>query len=285
MSSLTAFYDLQFGPVSFDFVTWLIRAKLEAGERGLHVAIVPKEDGLCGIARHWGKHDEAATRWRLWHIVIPSCQLVGATVTLCDSRFRSAEMNHGDVWWPQGASHFLGPLVDAAKSGAVIPKLKASEQARRYVKSWLGEKVVTLTLRNQSTGPERNSDADAWHGMSVHLRSRGYNPFVLDDTHVAMNRGVAHAELDIDLRMAVYEQAVMNLSCATGPDSLLKFSDAPYLNFNQGMAGWEEHYRKHLHLQVGDQLPWARSDQRLIYKPDTLDVMVEEFDKWARATN
>src|ERR1700693_6095715 len=99
---LTAIYDLNFGTVAYDFVTWLVRAKLEQQRRGaerLHVVILPATGGLGGFARHWGPHDAAATYWRLWHIVVAACPLSGATVTLAPTR-DYAQFVTGAEWAP-----------------------------------------------------------------------------------------------------------------------------------------------------------------------------------------
>src|SRR3954468_7100627 len=145
---LTAFYDLEHGPVSFDFVTWLVRAMKERDRRGckgLPAVIVPEDRGLGGFSGNWGKHDEPSARWRLWHIVIASCPLAGATVTLAYSKAHAQQLRIGECWWPEGKAHFMGPLVDAARNGESIPRLRATEAARRYVAAWIGERrLVTM---------------------------------------------------------------------------------------------------------------------------------------------
>lgn len=290
---LTAFCDLQFCPVSFDFVTWLVRAMLERDRRGcdqLHVVIVPKEDGLGGFARRWGKHDEAATRWRLWHIVIPACQLAGATVTLSPNRAIATTWRDGvgaKGWWPEGKAHFMGPLIEAGRRGESIPKLKASEQAGRYVEHWLAgvddcDGSVTLTIRNQSTDPDRNSNAKAWIALEAWLKNETrYEVIVLRDTQDALMAGHGIHELDVDLRLALYEQASINLIGNNGPQELLKFSEASYLIFNLAQTdGWRDHFKRYFGMVPGDQMPVARQDQRMVYKPDSFEVMREEFEKW-----
>ena len=234
------------------------------GCKGLHVVVVPKEDGLGGFSRHWGKHDEAAARWRLWHIMVASCPLAGATVTVASSRAQAERMRFGENWWPEGKAHFMGPLVEAARKGEPIPRLRASEAAQRYVEGWLhgmddDVHLVTLTLRNQSTDPARNSDGAAWDSFRKWLEDAGYSVIVLRDTHEEIARcpiGPLPA-LDVDLRLALYERAAMNCIGNNGPQELLKFSSAPYLVFNLGLESWREHFRKHFGMEFGDQLPWA----------------------------
>jgi hypothetical protein len=281
LATLTAFCDLEFCPVSFDFVTWLVQAKKHAADQPLHIVIVPKEDGLGGFARGWGQHDEHATRWRLWHIVVASCPLVGATVTVAQTRKQAESMKNGAYWWPTGKAHFMGPLVDASRKGEAIPKLNSTMQAKRYVVSTMMGKrpFVTLTVRNQSTDPTRNSRIDEWKKLAGHL-SKKWHVVWLDDTSEALSAGRGFAELDPDLRLALYDQAAMNFIGNNGPQELLKFSNAPYRIFLD--KGWPEHWKKYFHMEIGEQLPWANEFQQMVYKPDTFEVM---RDSWALATS
>lgn len=281
---LTAIYDLEYGSVAYDYATFLVRAMKERDDRKctkLHVVIVPKENGLGGFARHWGKHDAAATRWRLWHIVVALCPLADATVTLAASHKQAAALtHHGECWWPIGKAHFMGPLVKAARNGEAIPKLRATEAARRYVEAGRSSRFVTLTLRNQDTDADRNTNRAEWDALKAWLVLRGYDVVTLNDTNDALKDGKGYAEFDPDLRLALYERAVMNCIGNNGPQELLKFSGAPYLAFGQALTeGWQEHFRKHFHMEPGEQLPWAEKNQRLVYRPDTFEVMKEEFER------
>lgn len=286
MKTLTAFYDLAYGPVSYDFVTWLVRARHAMRSYpydcdALHVVIVPKEDGLGGFARHWGEHDESATRWRLWHIVVASCPLAGASVTVASSREMAKTLQAAAAysWWPDGKAHFMGPLVRLARDGQAIPRLKATPQAQRYIDTWLQGvdlPISTLTLRNQTTDPARNTNAEEWRRLGAWLHSRSYQVITLDDSNVALGKGRGFVELDPDLRLALYERAAINVIGNNGPQELLKFSDAPYLIVGLALSdGWKDHFRKYFHMEPGDQLPWAKPNQRLLYKQDSFDVMRE----------
>ena len=287
MRIFTVFCDLSFCPVSYDFLPWLVRARMEAGGRPVHAVIVPKEDGLGGFSRHWGKHDAAAARWRLWHIVMAACPLAEVSVTLAASRDYAMKlcnsMKNADTWWPDGKAHFIAPVVGAARKGATVPLFKATEAAKRYVAAHLGggDRVITLTLRNQTTDADRNTDPIAWDKFARWLMDSGRRVVILDDTNDALRAGRGYYEADLDLRLALYESAVMNVVGNNGPAEFLKFSSAPYMAFDLGLTdGWRQHFRKYCGLDVGEQLPWATPSQWLIYKPSTLDNLKAEFMRW-----
>jgi len=285
---LTAVYDLSVGSVAYDFITWLVRAKLEQQRRGadrLHVVVLPHTHGLGGFARHWGPHDADTTYWRLWHIVMAACPLAGATVTLAASR----EVEYSGVLWaPTGKAHFLGPLVDAARAGEKIPLLSPTAQALRWAQQWTaGGRCVTLTLRANNGGDGRDSSPD-WLPFAEWLREQGWQPLLLRDTAHALNTDSGHfAELSIDLRAALYASAAQNCFVNSGPVVLAWHTGAPLLCFNAALPlqPWREHWAKHLSLELGDQLPWATSDQRLIYQPDDLPILREAFAQWTAASS
>jgi hypothetical protein len=290
MKTLTAFCDLKYCPVSYDFSTFIMRAMLERDRRGcdhLHVVIVPHEEGLGGFSRHWGGHDESATRWRLWHIVMPLCALAGATVSLCPHAQPMIAVGDTD-WWPTGKAHLTGPLIDAARAGEKIPRLRATDAARRYVAQWFSgdaRPVVTLTTRNQTTHPDRNTNPQAWREIGYELSAQGLNVIELIDSNDAFKdaRG-CWSNICPDMRLALYERAQMNLIGNNGPCGLLLYSDAPYLvfNFGQPSAQWADYVRDHLHMNYGEQLPWASAQQRLIWKADSYENMKSEFSEWEK---
>lgn len=289
MRVLTAVYDLDRGPVSYDFITWLVRAMQERDRRGclkLHVVLLPKEDGLGGFSRHWGPHDEHAAQWRLWHIVIPACALAGATVTFAPGRKYAIRLtNCGECWAPADRVHLAGPIMESARQGTKVPQLASTQAARRYVSAWLADErrpVVTLTLRKQSNDTARNTDAQEWKQLAGWLEEIGYRVIVLDDTHEMLCRGEGYAALDIDLRLALYERAAMNVVGNNGPAALLWHSAAPYMRM---AAGIPSDWGTNLGLKQGEQVPWATKNQVLVYAPATFQAMQGAFRTWAGATS
>src|SRR5262245_17583905 len=145
---------------------------------------------------------------------------------------------------------------------------------------WLnGREVVTTTIRYQSTDADRNSNMPAWGKLVGWLKSKGRDVIQVDESNLALGEGRGYAELDPDLRLALYELSKMNLICANGPSALMYLSKAPYLIFGIALnAGWREHYKRYFHMEVGDQLPWAGPKQKMVYRPDTFDAMREEVE-------
>lgn len=284
---LTAVYDLNFGTVAYDFITWLARAKLEqqrAGAQGLHIVVLPNTEGLGGFARRWGPHDEALTRWRLWNIVVAACPLAGATLTLAPSRELGAVS--GPVWMPSGPAHFLGPLVEAARAGESVPMLRPSGAALRWAARWTASgKTVTLTLRRNNPLDGRDS-SDDWPAFADWLKERGWRPLILRDTEEVLRGGPQGelAAISIDLRAALYASAAQNCFVNNGPMVLAWHIGAPYLAFCAALPAnpWHRQWQEKLKLAPGEQLPWASPAQRLIYRPDSLDVMTEEFERWTQ---
>lgn len=289
MKPLTAFYDLDHSPVSYDVVTWLIRALMEAQGSRLHCVIVPKENGFAGFARRWGGHDEYETRWRLWHIVVPVMQLAGATVTLADSREQALLLKTGRYWWPEGKAYSARPIIEASRAGKTIPRLQASIQARRVAAARIaayGRPVVTMTLRQMTRDPDRNTDPAAWRDAAETIEHWGYRVIEIRDTSELLKTGFCdYLSLDVDLRLAVYESAVLNLIGNNGPAGLLWYSRAPFAYVCAAGPGptWRAHWDSAIGLKPEDQLPWAAPDQRLIYRPDTTETLLAAFENW-RAT-
>lgn len=285
----TAFYDLEDGPVSYDFITWLVRARKRAGADALHVVVVPKEDGLGGFARHWGPHDAEAARWRLQHIVLAACPLAQASCTFAATRAQAQLLKRAPYWWPKGKAHMLGPLVHGAKNGEKVPMLCATDYARHTVERWSSDwsRTVTITLRaNADDG--RDSQKENWALAEDWLDEQGWNVITLDDTREALVAAIgSYAEVDLDLRCALYQRAAMNLFVNNGPQVLAWHSGAPFLAFCAAMPEdkWRWHWAEYLGLNWGDQLPWATKHQRLVYRADTFEAIKEEFQKWAGATS
>jgi hypothetical protein len=308
VSTFTAFYDLAVGPVSFDFAVFLVKAEMarrRAGAKRLHVVVVPFAGGLGGAFRDKGHfYDEHESRWRLWNIVLPCCSLMGASVTLAaDWPQACAIHNHAghqagrldwvfpDDWDSQtlkNRRHLIGDVIAWSRRGEAVPRLEASTHARRNVRAFyatLGAPVVTMTLRKTYL-PARNSDADEWRKAAAHIETRGYTVLHICDTGSALAAGGGYGELNLDVRMACYQEAALNLQANNGAASLCWFSQAPYRMFGANVPAeeWDGLFVKQ-GLAIGQSWPWASPGQKIVYGRENADVIVKEFEAWAGATS
>ena len=290
---LTAYYDLAIGPVSFDFVVFLIKAKLAAKD-GLHVVIVPMKNGVGGMFRDKTHlYDEHEMHWRLWNICIPACQLINATVTLATDWDQARKLKTDSVFpedWDRQTlkdrRHLIGGVITASRAGSPISLLSASAQARSKVSEfYAGRKVVTMTLRSTYL-EQRNSDRDAWSEAKAFIEKAGYTVVVLEDTGVALSKGQGFGEFNLDIRMAMYQEAVLNLQANNGAASLCWFSEKPYRMFGAGVPEdeWNGLFVKQ-GLPLGETWPWAKHEQKIVYHPATAQKIIEEFRSWDGATS
>lgn len=293
MRTLTAYYDLRRGPVSFDFILFLVQALMAAADAGahrLHVVIVPYADGVGGAfmdKRHL--YDAEEMHWRLWNIVIPACRMAGASVTLATGWDQARKL--ADLIWPpdwdrqdpRRRHHLTKELVAAAKAGRAIPKLGAMEHARRKVRGIIaraGKPLVTITQR-KTYEPLRNSDPALWDRVAAELSER-FHVVRLLDTDEALGLGAGFGELNLELRLALYQEAAQNIHPHGGPAVLCWFSGAPFLMFGAALPAefWRKNWIVNVGLEIGEQLPWARWDQRIIYEEASEACVRRELEAW-----
>lgn len=293
MKTLYAYYDLGIGPVSFDVVPFLIQARLAqaaAKAERLHFILVPAAGGVDGVFRDKRNlYDAAEMHWRLWNIVVPACRLAGGTVTLATDWDEARRIpGPADPRWPQDwdrqslsrKPYLQREVIEAARAGIVIPKLRVLEHARRAVRQQIqraGKPLVTLTLRN-TYERERNADPALWEAFWQALRYR-YHVVRLYDTSDELAKGYGYGALNLELRAALYQEAVQNFHCHGGPMVLNWFLDAPFVVFGAAHPHkyWRENWVKNVGLAIGEQLPWARPDQRLRYDEVSDPAMAEEI--------
>ena len=294
MSTLTGYYDLSVGPVSFDFVVFMVKAELarrEAKADKLHMVIVPYERGIAGMFRDKTKlYDEHEMQFRLWNICIPACQLLGANVTLATGWEQAKKLRGEHVWpadWDRQTladrRHLIGDLIAASRAGKKIPLLSASEHARRKVRNIykaFGRPVVTMTLRSTYLR-ERNADRSAWLVARQRIEKDGAAVVILEDTDVALAQGAGYGELNLDLRMAQYQEASLNLQANNGAASLCWFGAAPWRMFTAGVPAeeWDGLFVRQ-GLPLGQSWPWASEQQRIVYGPTSADQIVAEYEGW-----
>ena len=289
MTTLNAFLDLSVCPVSYDAVVFMAQAEMERRKIGagrMHVSVV-------GEPRKKPQYDEHEAEWRLWNIVIPAAHLFGATVSCLPDMLYAERLASSKDWknWPldwryqtlNKRHHLIGGVIARHKAGEFTPIVRASAHAKRKVAEWFakpGLPVVTVTHR-QTYLPERNTDPKVWDAARKVIIASGYAIVTLLDTDTALGTGRGYGELNLDLRAACYELAVLNLQANNGAASLCWFSDNDYVMFGAGVP--EDEWRGlfvEQGLPLGESWPWARGYQRIAYGPTTAEQIIGHFEEW-----
>lgn len=250
--SSAALYDLSQARPTYNFCVWLARATQERYDR---VAIKPGPvEGFQ--RRNFPPTEPHERRFMLENVMLPAIPRFGLERAetgrlLTDYSFRG--------------------VAEAYRNGKDFRRATASRKARDLVALWVPAPYVTVTLRQTPKFPARNSNMATWGPFIQQLRARMDVRVVPDTEHAHTEDG--WAAVNLDLRMALYEGAVMNFGVTNGPTSLMVLMDAPYCLFKQVVnevsitteAGW----KRSAGMNVGDQFPWAHERQRLMWRDDT----------------
>ena len=276
-ASLDASYhcsSLCVGPMGYDFITWLVDAELTRVREG---APKPLKVGF------WhGRPDlinpyntiEARQRW-LDNLFRPALKLLGAV-----EDERAIHGRQKELWVPRD-------IVKAVRAGEKVPRFHSSAQIPPSMRG-----AVTITLREASHWPHRNSNVEAWYRVASDLKRRGERVVFVRDTCKAWEPVVGFdtcpdASLNLETRCSLYEHAKANLFISNGPFGIACYGDRPYLCFvpiedEDTQGGYEpataKFWRASTEIGPGEQWPWAQPDQRLVWKPDTYENIAEAWE-------
>lgn len=132
------------------------------------------------------------------------------------------------------------------------------------MKSVLPPKNVryTITLRNDRRIPARNSDDAAWLQFAEELGD------------VKVFKDWEDEPISEHERMSYYAGAEMNYGILSGPFWLAVLSPYPWTMFDcaNPLGSLRDHFPKY-GVGVGEQFPWAGGHQRIVWEPETIDVL------------
>ena len=304
---LTAFYDFEVSPVTFDFADFLALAELARRRHGveaLHIVIVPARSGEFRADDSTFEEDDK--RWRLYNILLPSCALLPrfAGLTVCQSRAHAEDLEkslEGPVFpedYSTGqprADFMLSGIVAAAVQGEQIPKFRTTAQAATYTGRWLSRyagarRAISITLREATHEPSRNSDLAEWAAFAKRLDPKLYLPVFVRDTERAFDAVPPElqeflicpfAPVNLDLRIALYENCWLNLMVPNGPGVICWLDERIRLlmfkMLTEASNNASSLYVASQGLKIGGQAPFATPFQRMVWEPDTLEVIEREF--------
>lgn len=267
---VTAVYDLMVCPPTYDFISFLCEAeryRLEIGAEAIDIVIQPGP--VDGFREDVLPDSNASRVGMLYRVVMGACRLLPSVRNVEVLKMRKRV---------EGADIFpVGYLKDPSIQNygvsffpSAMPVISSTKSARKAIK--FDKPYVTITLRESSHWPQRNSQRKEWERAARRIENLGYAVVWVPDVESA---DANQYSWDIDLRLALYEKAAINLGINNGPMCMLFYANAQYLIFKM----------------VTEELPWTAADfleragipegntrnGRIIWKEDKEDVIVDEF--------
>jgi tetratricopeptide (TPR) repeat protein len=313
IQTLTAFYDFEVSPITFDFAVFAILAEMErrrCGAHTIHFVFVPgANDRYRSDDIEYDSHNKD---WRLRNIILPICSMMPCrtetTSCLTREHAKKIEANPDFAPFPQGyrvdapiGQFGWSSLTAAVARGESLPTFKGSPQASDYMKRWLAEhtdnrKAVCITLRESTHYAARNSNVEAWLAFARNLDPTVYIPIILRDTERCFEvpgpefDGLtlcSIAAVNLELRMALYEHSWLTMMVLNGPGELCRLSDSiRYIFFDmltEEVPSTAKIYATAQGIKIGGNLPHATPYQWQIWEPDELDILTREFARMEAA--
>ena len=306
---LTAVYDLEVSPSSYDIATFLIsaetvRVRLKLQEIKLLVVSGPNN----GFRPHCTRtHSENITF--LENVIKPITSLMPSVIAFIHCT-RADAMNFlrhvkPNELFPRGfkletpaTGYNLNHISLAQILDLPPPKFKtpvfAEELADQFIRQLPeGQGFITLTTREISReNPDntRSIDFAAWQTAIDILKNRGILTVVIRDTHAAFTRipmfkgaiEIPEASLSVAFRLAIYERALINFAKNNGPTLLLYFSNTTSTVFFETSEEFiqlsEEYLEKVCGLTKGGQMPMTTKSKNILWQRETTDTILLEVD-------
>lgn len=279
-TTLTAVYDLAVSPPTYEFLSFLCaaeKARLQHGHTYLDVVFMPgPKDGFRDDALPPSLEERHSM---LHRICVSACRLLPSVRTVT---VRADRQPVSGTIFPDGWT-VLTPVSHYGMQWVVegLPQaLRATEYAKKRVR-YTPRSYITITLRQSSYWPERNSNLHEWTAAARVLQARGYEVVWVPDTDTSDSI----MSWDIDFRLALYEGAACNLMIANGPLMLAVLSTVPYLAFKmvtEACPSTTPEFMRQHGYDVGFQFS---ANGRCIWKEDTCDTIVDAVEDYLNAAD
>lgn len=268
-------FNVANGVMSFDFLAWLIGAEMARRRAG-----VP-EPLRVGFFK--AKTQTTASDYHtqmLQNVMGPMLSMVGAV--------HSQEAIGGR----QDFSVTHNEITEFARLGEAVPQIRPTDFAYSATKKMLdGLSPVTITLRESTIYPHRNSNLPAWLKFAKYLESQGEEVVFIRDTAKAEEDLEDHtvfplASIDLHIRLSLYMQSKFNCFVGNGPAVLNWHIDQPFFMLAESdpthkkayATCWPEVWERQMGITQNEQFPWFNEGQRIIWKPDTYENLVEAWE-------
>jgi tetratricopeptide (TPR) repeat protein len=305
-----AYYDISIAPLTFDFLTFLVLAELHRVEQGYNffrVVFVP-ETADTKDQNLKDRFSDADRRWRLTNVLVPSCSMVpgcGGRITVCNARDEAAALleTSPDPAFPIGYTvenpvpcFQIAEVAAACACGKKVPSIRAPDRATDFVREWIqghakNRKIVCITLREADYGRERNSNIEAWAKFAKSLDAAEYFPIIVRDTYATFKPVPAEldglcifpqASVNLEIRLALYEQSYLNMQTNGGPLVLCHLDDKTRcVTLKPMVASWHDStafgIKRGVGVEIGAQPNFLSPFQRWVWDTDSFEAIIGAF--------
>lgn len=180
-------------------------------------------------------------------------------------------------------SEYFNYICDVFADHGHIPDLSCRPAmvswGRLFMDKLVGPRIpVVVHMRNASDNTARNANLECWLDFFEHCQKRSDTCFIvigeknqlderfrsLSNLFFAKDHGTT-AEQD----MALIQACCFYLGSTSGPSNMAVFSQTPYVIFNPRPSTEK--------LPPGSQHPFATPLQKLVWQPETTDLLIKEF--------
>lgn len=311
--SLQFVYDLSVSPLTYDFASDLAVAEVERRARGLKsIDVIFLKGADSDIRQELPEYDALVDRdtrlFRFHNVVLPILRFLPSvsSYVVCGDRKVAKSLMAGRpernlypsdyrVFLPRQPSKRV--IFEHAKAGASIwPMYSSTAKGRKFVAEFLdreakGRLPVVITLRNYDHSPGRNSRNEAWLAFARELDHDVYAPIFVHDTETAMRPPPGDfsdeviceaASWNLEIRVALFERAWLNLSVMHGPMELCWYiQPARYVVFLK--VGASPQTEPAVFAQngqtIGEDFDFCMPHQHIAWCEDSLENIRSEFER------
>lgn len=285
---LQYYYDLGKAPITFDSaVAFAVAAAFGRlrGFRGMKVNIIASRFRI--MSERERSYDMGTRQWRLNNIILRLATLIPFVADIELVRDQVPELV--EPKWPHDYDpadpkskipYLFGTLNKISALGGDVQVYRNTAYSQKWAESILPvrEKSIVLAIRNADHDASRDSKLDDWFALYKHLSQKGFDVVVIPDQGDVLGANYSStypwricipAAMDIELRLALYRNSVMNFAWSSGNTALLYLSDASFtifgvLNSKSTMASVAR--LNNFGITVGQQPQWFKEHQAFLWR-------------------
>ncbi len=288
MKILYVYYDLRVAPLSFDFAWYLAVACATAEQQDSKLSVTlfyPFFRNSNSIEKGF---DAGYRMWKLHNVLVRLCSLCPRVVeVVCNGSQRI------DFRTPHFPTSYHPATVDVSSGLTPLPlthnhldvammgmKNKVVFESTAYADRWFRarfgqKKVVMMSVRTTPHNAPRNAPLVVWYGVYLALRNAGYHCVIIpdQDDYLATREYKAHdwevveeASIDLDLRLAIYRNALCAVTWTGGATAPLLLCGAAFMMFgiwNESSVVSSKEFMSRKGPTFGVQPPWFDPERQI----------------------